>query len=1017
MLHLYANNVFKGTIDQIRQIIPQGTALHNEAWQKRHRGILILLWLHVGAIPSFGFFHGNPLGQSIGAGAILMGIAFLASWAILGRRTQAGLATLGLMTSSALLVHLSGGYIEMHFHFFVMIAVIALYQDWGTFLLALLFIVIDHGLVGMVASHAVYNHGPAQQNPWTWATIHAVFILAESAALLVFWRLNESAQAQAIESESEARTRLVLETALDAVISTDIHGTIIYWNRQAEVLFQYTRDKAVGENFSRTVISSAYQQRYTETLHRFLETLDWSVFQRRIETVAVRRDGTTFSAEMAVSPLKIGSSYIFNCFMEDITDRKRHEEQLKHAKELAELANRSKSEFLANMSHEIRTPMNGVLGMTELLLATSLTDRQRRYAHNVRLSGEGLLTTINDILDFSKIEAGKLSLEQVDFDLRDAIEEVIELVAERAHEKNLELVCNIPTDVPTAVQGDPYRLRQVLINLIGNAIKFTDQGEVVVDVSTLEQSKTRVVLQILVKDTGIGITHAAQCHIFDAFSQADGTTTRKFGGTGLGLSIAKQLAELMNGTIRVESTPGQGSTFSFAAPFPKQLKPRASQPALPTSVQGLRVLIADDNATNLSILKHQMLGWGMQPDVVQNGRHALERLRVAASEGQSYDMAILDMKMPDMDGLELAEAIQAEPKIAPRRLAILSSIAMEGVENAARAAGVSMFLRKPLRQRELYRALTTMMTDKEEPASRRATIIEPRCPRVQFEGHVLLVEDNRVNQELAQNVLEVFGCRVDVAGDGREAIAAITRNSYDLVLMDCQMPEMDGFEATAELRRREAHAENHRRLPIVALTAHALQGDREHCLAAGMDDYLSKPFTQDQLVLVLEHWLAKKSGTETRPSQVTTPVSNLVHVNTESHDAASSVPAIDRQALMAIQALQRPGKPNILSKAITIYLDTAPELLRALRKGVGANDASIVRTAAHSLKSSSASLGALQLAQLCKELETMARLQRLSQADPIMVKLENSYTAVQGLLQSELRHKPNADNEEELQAK
>jgi two-component system, sensor histidine kinase and response regulator len=997
----YQSNIIKGAIRRMREAIPRGSALPNEAWQKRHRGILLLLWLHVFGIPCFGFIHGNPLAQNIAAGTIVMGIAALAMWKTLGRRTQAGVATLGLMTSSALLVHLSGGYIELHFHFFVMMAVVALYQDWAPFLLALLFIVVDHGVMGMVASHAVYNHGQAQQNPWTWATIHGMFIVAESAALLVFWRLNESAQAQAIESE--ARTRLVIETALDAVISTDVQGKIIDWNRQAEVLFQYTRDEAIGQNFCKTVISSAYQEGHAQSFRQFLETLDCRVFERRIETIAVRRDGSTFSAEMAISPLKVSGSYIFNSFIEDITVRKRNEEQLKQAKELAEFANRSKSEFLANMSHEIRTPMNGVLGMTELLLATSLTDRQRRYANNVRLSGEGLLTTINDILDFSKIEAGKLTLERVDFDLRDAVEEVIELLAERAHAKNLELVCNVPTEVPTAVQGDPYRLRQVLMNLIGNAIKFTEHGEVVVDVSTLEQARTTVMLQIAVKDTGVGIPHEAQCHIFDAFSQADGTTTRKFGGTGLGLSIAKQLVELMNGTIKVESIPSQGSTFSFTATFPKQVKTaEALRPALPRSVQGLRVLIADDNATNLSILKHQMLGWGMQPDVVQNGRQALDRLRAAASEASFYDMAILDMKMPDMDGLELAEAIKAEPTIAPRRIAILSSIAMDGTTDAARAAGVSMFLRKPLRQRELYRALTTMMNEQEESASEVAGLTELRRPKLQFEGHVLLVEDNPVNQELAQNILEVFGCRVDVASDGREAVAAVNRSSYDLVLMDCQMPEMDGFEATAEIRQREAHEKNRHRLAIVALTAHALQGDREHCLGAGMDDYLSKPFTQDQLALVLERWLARKVGTDPNPGTATHPVVSTMGRKFKSEDTATSSPVIDRQTLAAIRALQRPGKPDVLNKAINIYLDTAPKLLRALRIALDAHDAIGIHTAAHSLKSSSASLGALELAHLCKELETMGRMQTLNEAGQILMKLENGYTTVQSILQAEV---------------
>jgi two-component system, sensor histidine kinase and response regulator len=983
----------KRGLSRMREFFPQGGTLPHPVWQQRHRGILLLLWSHVVGIPLFGLLHGNPLVHNMGAGAVMMGIAALAMWTTPRPRVRAALATLGLMTSSALLVHLSGGYIEVHFHFFVMMAVVALYQDWVPFLLALVFIVVDHGVMGMLAPHAVYNHGHAQQNPWLWALIHGAFILAESAALLVFWRLCESAQAQVIESEARAR---LVETALDAVISIDAEGKIVDWNRQAEAIFQWTRDEAMGRDFCHTIISLTYQEVQAGRFRTFLATPDRRLFERRLETVAVRRDGSQFPAELAISPLKAHSSYIFNSFIEDITERKRNEAQLEQAKELAESANKSKSEFLANMSHEIRTPMNGVLGMTELLLATSLTDKQRRYANNVRLSGEGLLTTINDILDFSKIEAGQLKLERVEFDLRDAVEEVIELLAERAHAKNLELVCHIPTEVQTAVQGDPYRLRQVLMNLVGNAIKFTEQGEVVVDVSTLEQTKTMVTIQMAVKDTGIGIAPEAHRHIFDPFSQADGTTTRKFGGTGLGLSIAKQLVGLMQGTIEVESTLGEGSRFYFTARFTK-VKTEGTRPNMPTSVQGLRVLLADDNATNLSILKHQMLGWGMDPDVVQNGRQVLERLRAAASVGRVYDMAILDMKMPDINGLMVAQAIKAEPTIAPRRIAILSSVAFEGDADAAKEAGVAMFLRKPLRQRELYRALTTIMNAQEDMASEVGASIEPVQPLAQFEGDVLLVEDNPVNQELAQNLLEVLGCRVDIAADGRDAITAATRRPYALVLMDCQMPVMDGFEATAEIRRREAEDPHRPRLPIVALTAHALHGDREHCLAAGMNDYLTKPFTQGQLATVLEQWLPRNVTTTLNHGDIMTGAAST-HGNSKA-----TPPVIDYQTLVSIRAIQRPGKPDVLNRAITLYLDTAPKLLTSLRVGIQGHDAISVHRAAHSLKSSSASLGALELAALCQDLETMGRTQRLDHAAVLLDQLETAYTAVQGLLNVELQ--------------
>ena len=713
---------------------------------------------------------------------------------------------------------------------------------------------------------------------------------------------------------------------------------------------------------------------------------------------------------------------IFSFIFEYVKDKAHRELSEQHrelaaTKEAAEAATLAKSQFLANMSHEIRTPMNGVLGMAEVLLGTDLNDKQRNIAKIVLRSGEALLSVLNDILDYSKIEAGKLELEDINFDLRECVEETTQLFAEKAHKKGLELGLDLHNDVPVALRGDPGRLRQTLINLINNAVKFTEHGEVFVRITTLGKEQDHAHLCFEVRDTGIGIAPEVREHIFEAFSQADATTTRKYGGTGLGLGICKQLCEMMGGKIMVDSTLNKGSVFRFTVRLKIASHPLSPAVAGHHHPKDLRVLIVDDNATYRDILHRQVLSWGMRSGCAENGQNALEMLKKAASMGDPYDLVILDMMMPGMDGPELARTIKADSAISSVRLILLTSIGQDNDTETMHRHGISTYLVKPVRQSQLFNSITSVIAPSSVKCS-PSTFAEVDKTKVAFGARVLVVEDNVVNQKVALYMLEDLGCSVEVASNGREALEAISKTPFDLVLMDCQMPEMNGYEATQIIREKEIQQIKHRsepglsirRTPIIALTAYAMQGDHEQCLADGMDDYLSKPFNRDRLFAVLKRWLPSKSTTDI-------PVHTIWEDQTEQDqskacrlsdggnggsnlhgegflDRLSHLDHLNYETLASLRLRVREGQPSLLQQVIQLYMEDSPKLIETIRHSITLGDAAAMQRAAHSLKSTSGNLGAMMLAEMCKELEAMGRAGTTDNAILLLPVLEDEYDRV-----------------------
>ena len=671
------------------------------------------------------------------------------------------------------------------------------------------------------------------------------------------------------ERKRTEETRRNLARAIEqcpvTIVITDTTGAIEFVNPRFTELTGYSAEEAIGKNPRVLKSGETPPEVFTELWSTITKGKTWEG-----DFVNKSKDGTLFWEHAVISVLldENGAITHYLAVKEDITEKKKNLEELTSARDTAEAATLAKSQFLATMSHEIRTPMNGVIGMTSLLLETELTDEQRGYAEIVNRSGENLLSLINDILDFSKIEAGRLDMEILDFDLRTTLEDTAEMLTFRAQEAGLELICHIDPTVPTHLKGDPGRLRQIITNLAGNAIKFTHEGEVVIGAELESEQGENVVIRFSVRDTGIGIPQSRLAAIFEPFTQADGSTTRKYGGTGLGLTICKQLTELMGGTIGIDSEVGKGSTFWFTARFEKQNVTGQQGPAaLPlVDIKECRILVVDDNATSRKLLATLLSHRGCSYEIATDGVSALRQLREAVAESNPFRVILLDQEMPGMDGRELGRQIKADPLLQSTLMIMVTSLAQRGDAAVMEKVGFAGYLPKPVRQSQLYSCIALVLSrdqisEAPAPIITRHTVAEKEShlseslQGASLKGvRILLAEDNIINQKVAQSILAKLGYRADVAANGLEAVQALEMIDYNIVLMDCQMPEMDGFAATAVIRDPGSQVHNHM-VPIIAMTANAMQGDREHCLAAGMNDYLAKPVKKNELAAILEKWV------------------------------------------------------------------------------------------------------------------------------------------------------------------